>query len=161
MKNYMNALTVIMLIFALLGALDRIIGNKFGLGAEFERGFMLLGNMSLAMIGMISLAPSIAFFVSPIFEAIYNAIASTLGLIISAVSCTPMFDMLNKMDRRGIILNSAFSVFAAFLLGGHLAYTMTLDPNYVFPMILAKLISGPAALIPAFFFSRNKKDYKK
>ncbi len=123
----MNALTVIMLIFVLLGALDRIIGNKFGLGAEIERGFMLLGNMSLAMIGMISLAPSIALFVSPIFEAIYNAIASTLGLITSAVSSTPIFDMLNKMDRRGIILNSAFSVSAAFLLGGHLAYTMTLD----------------------------------
>ena len=49
----MNVLSIIMLVFAILGALDRIIGNKFGLGAEFEKGFMLLGTMALSMIGMI------------------------------------------------------------------------------------------------------------
>ena len=41
-----------MLVFSMLGALDRIIGNKFGLGKEFERGFMLLGNMALSMMTM-------------------------------------------------------------------------------------------------------------
>ena len=70
----MNVLSIIMLAFAILGALDRIIGNKFGLGAEFERGFMLLGNMALTMIGVIVLAPSIAYYTAPAFDAVYNAI---------------------------------------------------------------------------------------
>ncbi len=358
----MNILSIIMLIFALLGALDRIFGNKFGLGAEFERGFMLLGNMALAMIGIICLAPSIALFVSPASDAIYEAIGidpsifaasilandsggtplalalakdiemgnynayiisammgtiisytmpyalsvvkkehyndmflgflcgivtipvgavisglvlglpvlallwnltpllilsviisvglifaqritvkvfyfvgifmkvlitvglacamfeavtgiktipglapiseggliclnaaivlagafplmyivskllkrplgyvskkvginevSSLGLITSVVSSAPVFDMVNRMDRRGIILNSAFAVSAAFTVGGHLAYTMTLDPNYVLPMMLAKLISGIAALVPAFLISKNTVENK-
>ncbi len=51
----MNVLSIIMLVFAILGALDRIIGNKLGLGAEFEKGFMLLGNMALTMIGLIGI----------------------------------------------------------------------------------------------------------
>lgn len=69
----MNALAIIMLVFACLGALDRIFGNKFGLGAEFERGFNLLGTMALSMIGMIVLSPVIADFVSPVLDFIYNA----------------------------------------------------------------------------------------
>ena len=63
-----------MLVFAILGAIDRIFGNKFGLGREFERGFMLLGNMALTMIGVIVLAPSIAYYTAPAFDAVYNAI---------------------------------------------------------------------------------------
>ena len=70
----MNVLSIIMLVFAILGALDRIFGNKFGLGREFERGFMLLGNMALTMIGVIVLAPSIAHYTAPAFDAVYNAI---------------------------------------------------------------------------------------
>ena len=48
----MNYLTVIILIFSMLGALDRIFGNRLGLGKEFEKAFMLLGAMALSMIGM-------------------------------------------------------------------------------------------------------------
>ena len=62
----MSPITVVVLIFALLGALDRIIGNKFGLGGEFERGFQLFGAMALSMIGMIVLAPMIAKLLTPV-----------------------------------------------------------------------------------------------
>ena len=31
-------LIAVMAVFAVLGALDRILGNRFGLGAEFEEG---------------------------------------------------------------------------------------------------------------------------
>ena len=37
----MSYLTIILLIFSMLGALDRIAGNRLGLGKEFERAFML------------------------------------------------------------------------------------------------------------------------
>lgn len=64
----MNVLTIVMLVFSILGAIDRIIGNKFGLGKEFERGFMLLGTMALSMIGMIAIAPVLADFLAPVFS---------------------------------------------------------------------------------------------
>ncbi len=68
----MNALTLIMLIFSAISALDRIFGGRLGLGREFERGFMLLGTMALSMIGMIVLAPAISSFVSPVFDLLYS-----------------------------------------------------------------------------------------
>lgn len=60
-------LTLAMLIFSILGGLDRIFGNRFGLGKEFEKGFMLLGAMALSMLGMIVLAPYIAELLRPAF----------------------------------------------------------------------------------------------
>ena len=68
----MNALTLVLLIFAIIGALDRIFGNRLGLGYEFERGFELMGAMSLSMIGMIVLAPAIGAWMTPLFDGFYN-----------------------------------------------------------------------------------------
>lgn len=68
----MNYLTVIILIFSVLGALDRIIGNRFGIGKEFEKAFMLLGTMALSMIGMIVISPFIAEIMKPLSEACAN-----------------------------------------------------------------------------------------
>ena len=57
----------LMVIFMILGAIDRIIGNKFGLGQEFESGIMALGSLALAMVGIISLAPVLANVLSRSF----------------------------------------------------------------------------------------------
>lgn len=52
-----RVLMIIMAAGAVLGGIDRILGNQFGLGEQFEKGFMLLGPMALSMTGMICLAP--------------------------------------------------------------------------------------------------------
>lgn len=62
----MSLLTIIILIFSVVGAIDLILGNRFGIGKEFEKAFMLLGTMALSMIGMIVISPAIASFMSPI-----------------------------------------------------------------------------------------------
>lgn len=61
----MNFVTWIMAAFAVLGAFDRILGNRFGIGREFERGLETFGSLALSMIGMIVLAPVIADWLRP------------------------------------------------------------------------------------------------
>lgn len=61
----MNYVTWIMAAFAVLGAIDRILGNRFGIGKEFERGLETFGSLALSMIGMIVLAPVIADWLRP------------------------------------------------------------------------------------------------
>ena len=46
-----------MAVFAVAGALDRIFGNRIGIGKEFEEGILAMGSLALAMLGIISLAP--------------------------------------------------------------------------------------------------------
>lgn len=66
----MNVVSVIMIAFALLGAADYLLNNKFGLGKGFEKGFSMLGTLSLSMIGMIVLAPTIAQVLTPVLNFI-------------------------------------------------------------------------------------------
>ena len=68
----MNAITILVAVFCVLGAIDYLLDNRFGIGAEFERGFKLMGNSALSMIGMIVLAPWLAVTLSPLLEAIAN-----------------------------------------------------------------------------------------
>ena len=65
-------LIAIMAVFAVLGALDRIFGNKFGLGQEFENGILAMGSLAMAMIGIICLAPVLASVLKPAVVPVYN-----------------------------------------------------------------------------------------
>lgn len=68
----MNVVSIIMLVFALLGALDRIFGNRFGIGKEFEKGFLLVGPLALSVIGMVVLSPALANLLAPFSAFVYD-----------------------------------------------------------------------------------------
>ncbi len=53
----MEYITYVCLAVAALAALDRIFGNRFGLGEELEKGIETVGALTLSMAGMLVLAP--------------------------------------------------------------------------------------------------------
>lgn len=57
---------------AALGGADRVLGNRLGLGQQFEKGFMLLGPMALSMAGMICLAPVLADWLGRVVVPLYR-----------------------------------------------------------------------------------------
>ena len=62
----------VMAAFAVLGALDRILGNRLGLGKEFEEGIHAMGPLALAMVGVICIAPVLASLLKPVVVPVYN-----------------------------------------------------------------------------------------
>ena len=86
----MSIISYVMLAFAFLGALDKICGSKFGLGKEFERGFHLLGPMSLSMIGMIVIAPAIGVWLKPFFEGFYSLLSIDPSIIPASIFANDM-----------------------------------------------------------------------
>lgn len=48
-----------MAIGALLGGLDKILGNRLGLGKEFDKGYETMGPLALGMVGIVCLTPLI------------------------------------------------------------------------------------------------------
>lgn len=68
----MNVITVIVLVFSLLGAVDWLLGNRFGIGKEFEKGFSLFASMVLSMLGMIVISPAIGVWMTPFFDKFYD-----------------------------------------------------------------------------------------
>jgi ethanolamine transporter len=53
------------------------------------------------------------------------------------------------MDKKGLVLNSAFGATGAFVFGGHLAFTMIYDTEFALPMIVGKLVAGICAILLA------------
>ncbi len=70
----------IMVVFMIIGAVDRMIGNRFGYGKKFEEGIMAMGPLALSMIGIISLSPVIAKGLKPIITPFYEMIGADLNL---------------------------------------------------------------------------------
>ena len=67
-----QALATIMAIFAVIGALDKIFGNRLKLGDEFEKGLLTLGPLSLSMLGMMTIAPALADLLIPVITPVAN-----------------------------------------------------------------------------------------
>ena len=65
-------LIIIMAVFAAAGAIDRIFGNRLGLGKPFEEGILAMGTLALAMIGIISLSPVLAKVLNPVVVPVYR-----------------------------------------------------------------------------------------
>lgn len=65
-------IVVVMAVFLVVGGIDRAIGNRFGLGEQFEEGLNTFGPLALSMVGMISLAPVLSKLLSPVVVPIYE-----------------------------------------------------------------------------------------
>ncbi|MEN8156810.1 MAG: ethanolamine utilization protein EutH [Bacteroidota bacterium] len=56
----------LMAIGIVIGGIDRLIGNRLGLGEQFEEGFNAMGPLALGMVGIVTLAPVIAKLLGPV-----------------------------------------------------------------------------------------------
>lgn len=70
----------VMAVFFTLGAIDRVIGNRFGLGAEFERAFSLMGPTALSSVGLIVLAPMLAGVLRPVLGPVFALVGADAGV---------------------------------------------------------------------------------
>ena len=79
-----------MAIFALLGALDRIFGSRFGLGKQFEEGILAIGALSLSMLGILSLAPVLARLLKPVLVPVYGFLGADPAMFAGSVLANDM-----------------------------------------------------------------------
>ena len=107
-------LITVMAAFAALGAIDRICGNRFGLGKEFEEGILAMGSLAMAMLGIITLAPVLASLLRPVVVPVFSFLGADPAMF-------------------------AGTILACDMGGGALAQQMTQDPEAA---VLGGLICG-------------------
>ena len=83
-------LIYIMAGFAVLGALDRIFGNRFGLGEEFENGILAMGSLAVAMLGIICLAPVLASLLAPVVVPVYSFLGADPAMFAGTILACDM-----------------------------------------------------------------------
>ena len=80
---------------------------------------------------------------------------ATLSFVATLANNITTFEMMNEMDNKGAMLNAAFAVSASFVLADHLAFTLSYDSSYLWPMIIAKLTSGLCAVLFALILYKK------
>jgi ethanolamine transporter len=83
---------------------------------------------------------------------------SAVALLGSLVTNASTFGVMERMNKKGVALNGAFAVSAAFTFGSHLAFTMAFDRSYVLPVIVGKLVSGICALVVVLLLYKEPKE---
>ena len=112
--SFHEILIAVMALFAVLGAVDRIAGNRAGLGKEFEEGILAMGSLALAMVGIVSLAPVLAELLRPVIVPVYAFLGADPAMF-------------------------AGTILASDMGGGALAAQMTEDPHAA---LLGGVITG-------------------
>ena len=74
--SFTQILMWIMAIGALVGGLDKVFGNRLGLGEKFEEGFNAMGPLALGMAGMVCLSPVISDVIAPVIGPVLQKIGS-------------------------------------------------------------------------------------
>ena len=72
--TFPEILTACMVVFMLIGALDHVCGNRFGLGEQFLRGFEAFGSLAVTMTGVLVLLPYVERYLGPVITPLCASI---------------------------------------------------------------------------------------
>ena len=151
-----KGIQILITIGLIIGILEALTGVV--LISEAER-FLVAGEVILNIGAVLAGALPMVFFLSKLLSRPIAALGkrvslsenATAGLLFTVATSTPTFELMREMDDKGVVINAAFSISAAFVIADHLAYTLAFRPDYVLPMMVGKLVSGICAVFVAFF----------
>lgn len=151
-KGFGVFITAIITIGLSLGIIRFLSGYEVVKGlTTLEEGASICVNAAVVLSGSFPLMYVLAKVLAKPLKAIGGNFGvnehSVVGMVSCLASSATSFGMMDKMDRKGVVMNSAFSASGAFILGSHLAFTMAFDSSYVLPIIVGKLVSGVMAVL--------------
>ncbi len=160
-----KVIKTVIIIGLALGILKFLVGVEVIKGlTPLEEGARICLNASVVMTGAFPLMYIVSRLVSKPLGIIGNKVGinetSAFGFFSTLATNITTFEMMNKMDRKGVVLNSAFAISAAFTFAGHLAFTLSFDGRYVVPVIVGKLVSGIIAVPVALFVHNHSRKAK-
>lgn len=111
----------VMVLFMIVGAIDRIMGNKAGYGEKFEEGIMAMGALALAMVGVVSLAPVLADLMRPVVSPFYKLLGADPAMFATTILANDMGGYPLAMQ---LAENPDAGRFAGLILGAMLGPTI-------------------------------------
>lgn len=163
-----SVIMLIMMIFMLVGAIDKIRGNKLGYGEKFEEGFNAIGPLALSMAGVVAAAPVLATVLGPIITPIYTAIGADASMFATTLLACDMGGYPLAME---LAANESIGSFAGLILGTMMGPTIVFtipvalgiiskeDRSYLGAGVLAGMITIPLGCIVGGLAMSAMTDY--
>lgn len=142
----------IIMIFFFLGAIDYCIGNRFGLGEAFERGFSLMGKIALSIMGLICLTPVLAEILTPIVVPFFNLIRIDAAMFPSLFLSPDSggWDIASQLtsdqtiaDFSGLVVSAVMGGVVSFSIPAAVGLISKEDTKYLAVGIMASFIVDP------------------
>ncbi|GAB97877.1 ethanolamine transporter [Kineosphaera limosa] len=125
----------ILMISMLAGAVDRILGNRIGLGEQFEEGLNALGPLALAMVGVVSLAPVLKKVLEPVIAPTYEFLGADPSMFATTLLAN---DMGGAPLAMSLARDPEAGLLAALILGAMMGPTIV----FTIPVALGIIEKG-------------------
>lgn len=166
----------VMMVFMAIAAFDRVMDQfggseavlgKIGLkpvaklfagsGAQFEEGFMAMGSLGLAMVGMMAFAPVLASLLQGVLTPIYEGLGANPAMFAGTVLAIdmggfPLAEKLSGSDTAawmysGVLLASMMGATVVFSIPVGLGIIKKEDQRFLATGILAGMVAIPIGCI--------------
>ncbi|MEG1602621.1 MAG: ethanolamine utilization protein EutH [Cloacibacillus sp.] len=151
-----SVILFIMMIFMLVGAIDKIRGNKLGYGEEFDNGFNAMGPLAIAMAGVVAAAPVLAIILKPFIVPVYGLVGADASMFATTLLACDMggYPLAMKMaadpsigNFAGLILGTMMGPTVVFTIPVALSIISVKDRPYLGAGVLAGLVTIPIGCI--------------
>lgn len=163
-----SVIMMIMMIFMLVGAIDKIRGNKHGYGEKFEEGFNAIGPLALSMAGVVAAAPVLAKLLGPIITPLYTLVGADPSMFATTLLACDMGGYPLAME---LASDASYGSFAGLILGTMMGPTIVFtipvalgilakeDRPYLGAGVLAGMITIPLGCIVGGLVMNMMTDY--
>lgn len=151
-----SVIILIMMIFMIVGAVDKIRGNKLGYGEQFDEGFRAMGPLAIAMVGVIAAAPVLSLLLEPIIVPVYSLLGADPSMFATTLLACDMGGYSLAMELAGDPAVGNFSgLILGTMMGATLVFTIPValtiikkeDRPYLGAGVLAGIITVPIGCI--------------
>ncbi|MFC4738344.1 ethanolamine utilization protein EutH [Bacillus daqingensis] len=127
----------------------------------FRESMEIVGLIVLALAGAFPLVHFLKRTLHDKLSARKGGISADgwIGFLTQLAHSIPVYKKLHTLDREAKLMNVAFSVSGAFLLGGHLGFTAALEPEMTIPMLIGKASAGVMAVLLTAAVIRSRQKY--
>ena len=152
-----SVIMLIMMIFMLVGAIDKIRGNKLGYGEKFEDGFNAMGGLAMSMAGVVAAAPVLSMLLGPILKPIYGIFGASPAMFATTLLACDMggYPLAMQLAGDDIAIGNFAGLILGTMMGPTIVFTIPValgiikkeDRGYLGAGVLAGLITVPIGCI--------------
>lgn len=83
--SFNSAILIVMMVFCIIGGVDKVRGNRHGYGEKFDEAFAALKPLALTMFGVITLVPILKLLLEPIITPVYTFFGASPAMFAGTV----------------------------------------------------------------------------
>jgi len=91
----------ILVVFMLVGLVDKLRGNKHGYGERFDAGFQAMGDLALAIVGIIAVSPVLLRLLAPLVTPVFGLLGISPAMFPASILALDMGGYAMSMQMAG------------------------------------------------------------